>query len=470
MSVKVFKTKKDGELEQIIYDRVFKTNETKEVVLYGFDGKDNFYVSGSVKNSPRIRIVGGGGADFVSDESSVIGWGKKTLIYDNLKNTEVEGSKETRLKLSDNKDINRYERTDYKFDKLYPLIDFKYNNDDGVFLGGGFMWVTHGFRKEPYKQKQLLTGNIAARTGAFEVIYNAEYVDLFGKWDLGTDLEIVQPFGIYNFFGFGNESEYDVEGEDKASEFEDPIDFYRIRYQSNILRLKLIRDFNGINKISFGPTSTRINVNERDGYFISDPDNGLDPDRIFDSFYYLGFAADYEIDTRDHQVIPVRGVYGKIAIRNQNDIKNTSGNWINFNAQLSHYFEIRLPTSLVVANRIGYKFAVGDPEFFGLPTLGMEDIRGLRRNRFTGDQAFYYNLDLRLKLFSFRSYLFPGSVGLIGFYDVGRVWFEGEDSDIWHDGKGFGLYLAPLDFTAISLMAAFGEEEILPVIKLGFQF
>jgi hypothetical protein len=33
----------------------------------------------------------------------------------------------------------------------------------------------------------------------------------------------------------------------------------------------------------------------------------------------------------------------------------------------------------------------------------------------------------------------PGRLWIVGLYDVGRVWFEGEDSDDWHPSYGGGI-------------------------------
>jgi hypothetical protein len=34
---------------------------------------------------------------------------------------------------------------------------------------------------------------------------------------------------------------------------------------------------------------------------------------------------------------------------------------------------------------------------------------------------------MRVKLFSVRTYLFPASLGILGFHDLGRVWYKDEN-------------------------------------------
>ncbi|WP_246230277.1 hypothetical protein [Mucilaginibacter humi] len=40
----------------------------------------------------------------------------------------------------------------------------------------------------------------------------------------------------------------------------------------------------------------------------------------------------------------------------------------------------------------------------------------------------YNNFEVRMKISDFASYLLPGTLGAIGFHDVGRVWTPGEVS------------------------------------------
>ena len=63
------------------------------------------------------------------------------------------------------------------------------------------------------------------------------------------------------------------------------------------------------------------------------------------------------------------------------------------------------------------------------------------------------------KLFDVKSYLFPGPFGLTGFYDVGRVWLNGEDSRKWHSAFGGGFYFMPFNLFVISASAGFSAQE-----------
>lgn len=82
----------------------------------------------------------------------------------------------------------------------------------------------------------------------------------------------------------------------------------------------------------------------------------------------------------------------------------------------------------------------------------------------------YSNIDFRLHLFDFRGYLLPGSIGILGFNDIGRVWVEGEQSRRWHHGYGGGLWLAPAKRFVLAACYAYSKEGGMPLVSFGFQF
>jgi hypothetical protein len=77
-------------------------------------------------------------------------------------------------------------------------------------------------------------------------------------------------------------------------------------------------------------------------------------------------------------------------------------------------------------------------------SAGDDPVRGLTRHRYAGDSSLYGSADLRIYVSRFRIIL-PGTWGVLGFADVGRVYLDGEDSNRWHKGYGGGLWFAWLD-------------------------
>ena len=97
-------------------------------------------------------------------------------------------------------------------------------------------------------------------------------------------------------------------------------------------------------------------------------------------------------------------------------------------------------------------------------------IRGLRPQRYAGDGVVYGNAELRVALGN--AFIFvPGEIGILGLYDVGRVYLKGEDSNKWHNGVGGGLWFAsPNRRNSVTLSVAKSEGRIGFYIKTGVAF
>jgi len=101
---------------------------------------------GKVTKGSRIRIIGGKGADTIVNQSVVKKPGKQTLIYDLKKNTAVSPGKDARIKLSGTPAINTYDRKAFRYNVVTPGVWLGYNQDDGIFIGGGPVFNNYRFR------------------------------------------------------------------------------------------------------------------------------------------------------------------------------------------------------------------------------------------------------------------------------------------------------------------------------------
>ena len=71
---------------------------------------------------------------------------------------------------------------------------------------------------------------------------------------------------------------------------------------------------------------------------------------------------------------------------------------------------------------------------------GGSSVRGLPAQRYAGDASLFGGADLYLPLT--KSFpLVPGQFGVVGFYDIGRVFLADETSHLWHHGFGGGFFL-----------------------------
>jgi len=195
-----------AETEFTYYDRTFDREDTREIILYGLDGKDEYSISGDVKKSILVRIVGGEEKDQVDDGSAVSGIRKMTRYYDDRGKNELTSGKETKASYRSQNNALRYDRKDFKYNTYFPTPYIGANPDDGLFLGAGIAWTRYGFDKPGFKSKQMVRANYAFKTQAFNIEYQGLFRKVIGPFDLGLDFETHQPF-IFQYNGAGNETE-----------------------------------------------------------------------------------------------------------------------------------------------------------------------------------------------------------------------------------------------------------------------
>jgi outer membrane protein assembly factor BamA len=127
--------------------------------------------------------------------------------------------------------------------------------------------------------------------------------------------------------------------------------------------------------------------------------------------------------------------------------------------------------SFVLASRFGGGANFDDFEFYQAQYLGGTDnLRGYRKFRFAGESMAFNNTELRIKFGDFRSYLFPGSIGMLVFHDYGRVWHDSDPTNKWKSGYGGGLWISPLKRIVITALYTASKEDRLPLIGFGWQF
>ncbi|MFN3667462.1 MAG: BamA/TamA family outer membrane protein, partial [Sediminibacterium sp.] len=205
--------------------------------------------------------------------------------------------------------------------------------------------------------------------------------------------------------------------------------------------------------------------------FITKPESGLDQERLKQKKTYLGLQAQAVLDTRNNQTAPTRGVHWINTARWINGVSRISNSFTQWESTFSYFVNLMAPNQVVLAGRIGGGANYGNYEFFQAQYLGgNESLRGYRNFRFAGDKRFYNNLDLRIKLTELRGYILPGTLGLLFFQDLGRVWLKNESSRSWHLGYGGGIWLAPANRFVLAACYGQSEEGGLPFVSLGFQF
>ena len=471
--VTVYKRKKDGEISQVIYQRDFLKDETKEVRLYGLGGDDVYKFSGEVKNGLKVRVIDTKGDDRMIDLSKVRGMNKKTLVYAD-KGTKINPSGETkvhRLSKSQKSDY-AYNRKSFQYDVLMPQLKVLINPDDGLFLGGGVISTIHGWEKDPFKQKHQLVGSGALATGAFNLKYKSWFSEVFGDWGVHINYSEEAPFFVNNFFGLGNETTWEPD-EDKAGR-DDPIDFYRLRMSRSLAGLSLYCSKNQKLEFHAGTKFRRLAVNAKDNTFLDTASfefSGVDLNKVEENHSYLGGFTSFSYKIQDHPYNPTRALGINMNAETFMGMNDRSEDFSKVGGDFTLIFSFKPLRRFAFANRIGAEHTFGDFEFFNASTLGgRQNIRGFRRSRFYGGSVVYHNFDLRINVAHFRSFLFPGQFGVHGFRDIGRVFLDGEDSSQWHDAIGGGIWIMPASTLVFTFDIAKSGEEVIPAVNMGFFF
>jgi hypothetical protein len=462
-NVRVTTYKKDKDSSIIsdvpLFEREFVRGETREIRIYGLDGQDVFNVSGSSNKSILVRLIGGPGEDEIVDRSSVRGLQKHTYVYDNI-GSDLTIGRETKNKSSDDAEVNTYDRKSFTYNTYVPKPLIYYTPDDGFVASMGINWTTHGFRKEEYKSNNNIYIR-AGTSGNIQLGGEMHLKSVLGKWDLGISADYGRYFPYYNFFGIGNNTVKDPELYES--------DYYKTSLKGLVSKLHTEREI-------FREGTFRIGIlaESYDSDNVSDSllDFGGQIIPGAERFTTTGFNTRFYLDLRDRKVFATRGIEMLIENTSYLTIDGISGDFGMAESFLKYYGTTRLliPTTLVLKVGGSKNYGSNIP-YYKYSFLGQDNnLRGYRKNRFIGDASAYFNSELRFHFGKIKNLILPFETGLIGFYDLGKVWFEGDDTGGWHSGYGGGFYVAPLkrDYLLSIMLESSSDESIL--FRFGFGF
>lgn len=467
--VQVFKINSEGAASKKMYEREFDPSATKEIRLYGFGGDDKFNIRGT-GDKIKIRMIGGNGDD-VFENASASG-SNNNIVYDlRSENNKVVG-KNMRDKISKDSAVNSYDRLYYKYNQVIPFVSANYNSDDGVFLGVSLKVIRQGFRKTPYKTMHQFAINHSLATNAYNFRYYSEFIGALGKnSDLLFDADIKAPNNTINFFGYGNGSLFNKMSPGKHK-------YYRARFQLGDISLLIRKRFTPWLSVTVGPTFEfySFDADQNENRFIlktgtGPGENGLDAVSLFSNQSFAGGRLTLGIDSRNSKVLSTKGINWQTTVRVLRGMNDISKDITQLNSDLSVYIPLNHNANSTLAIRFGGGHNFDGFEFYQAQFLGgTENLRGYRKYRFAGRSMAYNNIELRIKLGDFRTYLFPGSLGILVFHDAGRVWVDNDTSDEWHTGYGGGFWISPLKRLVITASYTISKEDKLPLVTLGWQF
>ena len=444
----------EGTQVKTTYQREFDPAVTKEIRLYGLAGNDQFIVSGNERSPIKIRMIGGDGKDrFDAGDDQ---FNRSRIVAYDRKDQENEYVGKLVRRRSADSAVNVYNRRSFRYDISTPLVSLFYNIDQRVFASVGWIFQKNGFRKEPYASRHSVVVGYSPFRGSFAFSYDADWRHVFGKYGLNFNLTSLGPHNLSNFFGLGNETPFPAESKNGRR-----ILYYRNRYDLVHADLRIRRYKDQHFSWNAGFTAQYYHSSEDDNRqrFLGAYNLAHPGDKVFTNRVHAGLGAGLAYDSRRAGLLPSGGVFFSLDAKAMEQLRGERRDFASLRADLSLFTRLSKDSGVVLVNRVGGGTTFGDPQFYQMMTLGGGQLlRGYNTNRFTGRSMLFHSAELRLKLFHFTSYLFPGTVGLIGFNDVGRVWMPDEKSTAWHDGYGGGIFIAPADVVLIRAVLGHSTE------------
>ncbi|MGI4867340.1 MAG: BamA/TamA family outer membrane protein [Janthinobacterium lividum] len=463
--VTITKLKKDGSAGVVRYQRTFDPHDTHEVRLYGLGGDDQFVLSGAARSPILVRLIGGDGDDTFTVAPEVPQRGRLRIYDRSDEPNYLPAASQARLRTAPDTLVNNFNKASFQYDYLQPLFLAGYNKDYGLQLIGNFIYQRQGFRKTPYGSRQSFTVNYGLANNSLLLSYSGDFKRLLGVNDLVVNVTSLGPNYTSHFFGVGNESEFNRDPDDA-------IRYYRNDYNLVTADVRLRRNYPQW-QVSAGVVGQYYNSgrDKNTNRLLSAYADEHPTQDVFHAQAYAGLTAGATFDTRDKGLVARRGVLWTTSLSTMRRLDANQHTFAQALTEFSFHFTPGRDSSLVIANRTGGGTTIGTAEYFQQFKLGgTNNLRGFYFWRFTGKSVAYNNLEVRLKLLDFSSYLVPGTLGLVLFNDVGRVWTPGESSQRWHTGYGGGVYFLPAQLALLQAVVGFSKEGVYPYISAGFRF
>jgi hypothetical protein len=454
-----------GEIEGVnriagFYKRKFSSTETNEVRIYLLNGTTRIEVESFPANGPRVFVIGRGTPILVGETKHIhyvdLNARRKIATHTDIK--ELYG-------VPDPNEAATWLQTIDWGSTTIPVAIVDYRSGAGWIFGGGFESTQFSFDKVPYGTKHFLLGGYAIGANQPVANYSAEFRRRQHKSFLSVSAKLS---GLENlrYYGLGNETD-GSEGAD--------------RYRIKSLRLTFFPAWTWANGPVFElPSFTkpperttifRVGPILKYGSATTESGSILGEEQPYGigKFGQLGVSAVFHHDGRKTRKVLEGGF--KIDAQTSYyfpawDVRSRFGN-------IGGFFGGYIPigSNVLLATSIDGTRVFGDYPFFEAAYLGGRgSIRGYEPNRFAGDGSVLGTAELRVRVYDLRLPI-PGTIGVFGGSEVGRVFLDGEESKKWHPAAGGGVFFEMLrGLSVFSLSGWKGREDYTVQFKAGFEF
>jgi hypothetical protein len=277
------------------------------------------------------------------------------------------------------------------------------------------------------------------------------YIDAYAKLTLPRiggkpiQLEIRPSFTdelTLDYYGMGNASNASPPPNPAVTSFE-----YAHVHPALLgdVRFKIIDHLNGLVGLRYMATEDDVPAGSKLAYDIryATPEvRRLIGPTGLESIPQLQYAV--ELDTRDNETTPHSGTYDELALKlSPGGAEGAPFRYGEATVILRGY--VPLGSRVTLATRLVGDVLFGDAPFSELSCVednyalgGSNGVRGVPAQRYYGKVKLFGNVEGRVKLFRFRAFSKPLSVGAAVFFDGGRLWADTTPQPAL-DGSGIGL-------------------------------
>lgn len=444
VEVKQFKFNKD-QSEELVFEKVYHSKQTKELWIYGLEEDDIYEVSGNGKSKTNIRLIGG-----YNHDTYQISNGSKVKIYDFKSQKNTYNTKNASKRITDDYNINTYnwKHPKYNFVAGYPNANF--NPDDGVILGFVANYTVNNFIRDPFTQKHSLSANFYTATGGFNLKYKGIFKKAVFGWDAGIDASYTTPYFARTFFGLGNESINNADEDDRNY---NRVRISQFRFAPSVSTTSWL-SFRHQFQLSFENSKVQRN----DDRFIAVSEE-VRPE-VFNDQQFAGANYTFSFKNFDNNAFPTLGMEFFINAGWKANLQELDRNFTALSGKISLFHRIDKKGKFVFANSTHAMMINNNQfEFFQAAAIGGNNaMRAYRNERFAGKSYLANNSEIRWDFGRVKNNIVPVNMGILVGYDIGRVWIDNEYSRKWHQGAGAGFWLNILESFSAKIQYFVGED------------
>jgi hypothetical protein len=455
----------DEPIGEPYFHRRFDANLTHEVRVYLYGGNDKVVVTGGRSGGVLLRVVAGDGVDVLDDSE-----GGGTRFSASESQARVVAGPDTHWDRRPyplpppNKSADWIPARDWGR-VSGPLFLLSYGSDYGALVGASLSTTGYGFRKDPWSDRQTLRMVYSTTEKSVRGTYLGEFRFENSPFRLGL-AALGSGIEASRFFGAGNDTTF--QGDEKT---------YKVEQDRFRLEPSVIYGPNAHTDLSLGLVAKYDHTEPRDNPVLNSRSFYGDGD-----FTQLGLSARFRFDGTDQRALPRKGVFLTAAGNFYPALADVADAFGEAHGEARAYLSTHNERAVTLALRAGGQKVFGTHPFFesafiggrtplgSLEAGGSSAVRGLPAQRYAGDGSLYGGGELYLPIIK-AFLLVPGQIGLMGFYDVGRVFLDGDSSDRWHHGAGGGIFFAtPGRHSLMSVQVARSERSTAVYVRGGLVF